>query len=136
MTSRVIIGLGSNIDPGVHIPQALACLRQAFVILGETPVLRTKPVGYTEQADFWNTAALIETALDADALRAWLKETETCLGRVRSPNKFGPRTIDLDILVWDGAIVDPDVYTRPFLQELIQALLPDYPQTEFNPDHT
>jgi 2-amino-4-hydroxy-6-hydroxymethyldihydropteridine diphosphokinase len=83
-------------------------------------------VGFKEQAPFLNGALLIETELDAAALKIRLREIETALGRVRAENKYGPRTIDLDILVWNGEVVDDDVYEREFLKSSIVELLPGF----------
>jgi 2-amino-4-hydroxy-6-hydroxymethyldihydropteridine diphosphokinase len=49
---------------------------------------------------------------------------ESELGRVKTDNKHGPRSIDLDILVWNGEIVDGEVYEREFLRRSIEELLP------------
>jgi len=57
-------------------------------------------------------------------LKRRLREIESGLGRVRTANKNGPRTIDLDILVWNGEVVDADVYERGFLRDSIIELLP------------
>jgi 2-amino-4-hydroxy-6-hydroxymethyldihydropteridine diphosphokinase len=54
-----------------------------------------------------------------------LKELESKLGRVNTDNRYGPRTIDLDILVWNGEVVDEEVYEREFLRKSIKELLPD-----------
>ena len=50
---------------------------------------------------------------------------EKDLGRVASAERFGPRTIDLDIVVWNGKVVDKDFYSRDYLKESVLELLPD-----------
>ncbi len=59
-------------------------------------------------------------------MKTRLREIESGLGRVRTGNKNGPRTIDLDILVWNGEVVDDDVYEREFLKTSIRELLPGF----------
>jgi 2-amino-4-hydroxy-6-hydroxymethyldihydropteridine diphosphokinase len=81
-------------------------------------------VGFADQPDFVNTAFLAETALDKASLTACLKNIETSLGRVHGPEKSGPRTIDLDIAVFNGLVVDNNVFERDFLQELILEVAP------------
>jgi len=84
--------------------------------------LRTKPIGNEHQPDFTNGAVKIRTDLDRDALNLLLKRIEDEMGRDRSVPKFGPRTIDLDIVVWNGEIVDEDYYTRDFLQKSVEEI--------------
>jgi 2-amino-4-hydroxy-6-hydroxymethyldihydropteridine diphosphokinase len=120
-----IISAGSNIDPGGNINKAEDLLRQDLKVLACAGRLATRPVGYADQPDFVNTAFRVETALDAAALSAYLKGVEFSLGRIRTSNKSGPRTIDLDIVVFNGTIVDEDVYERDFLTSLVLQLSPE-----------
>ncbi len=120
--NRVIVGIGSNIDPYAHIERALFLLAKDHRLLRSSSLKVTVPVGFTEQPDFVNGAALLETELDFDRFVNYLKSVETMLGRIRSPNKFGPRTIDLDIVVWNGAIIDEDYNRRDFLRNAVDEL--------------
>lgn len=121
--NTVIIGVGSNIEPETHIPLARTALASDHTLVSESGFRVTKPIGFDDQDDFTNGAFLIRTELDMTALEAYLKELETRLGRVRSENRNGPRTIDLDIVTWNGEIVDGDVHTREFLREAVEELL-------------
>lgn len=125
-TNRAVLGLGSNIDPEENIRKAVEIIRAEFSLIKISSFVTTEPVGFKEQAPFLNGALLIETELDAAALKIRLREIETALGRVRAENKNGPRTIDLDILVWNGEVVDDDVYEREFLKSSIVELLPGF----------
>ena len=70
---------------------------------------------------------MIATTLDQEHLEKELKSIEARLARVRDPNNpNGPRTIDLDVLIFNDRIVDSDVYKRDFLRRFITELLPDY----------
>jgi len=120
-----IIGLGSNIDPEKNIAAALKELAGHFKICGQTPVKRTKPVGPQEQPDFFNGAVLAQTDKDRAGIKAVLRGIENQLHRDRTGPACGPRTIDLDILVWNDTVVDQDFYTRDFLREEVLRLKPD-----------
>lgn len=123
--NQVVIGVGSNIDPDRHVSRAREILTRQFPGLRSSRFVRTAPVGYTEQADFYNGAFLIETACSEAELKRVLRSVENELGRVRGENKYGPRTIDLDIVVWNGNIIDQDFYTRDFLKNAVCELLPN-----------
>jgi 2-amino-4-hydroxy-6-hydroxymethyldihydropteridine diphosphokinase len=121
--NRVIIGLGSNIFPEENISKALEEMGKKISILRTTSLIRTKPVDITDQPDFLNGALLAETNLDKESLEVYLKSLEDLLGRDRTLPKSGPRTIDLDIVVWNGEILDRDYYTRDYLRKLTDELM-------------
>lgn len=111
-----IIGIGSNIDADRNIPEMLILLAAKVEIIQVSQLIRTKPIGITEQADYTNGAVRIQTEMSLETLSSYLKMLENQMGRDRSPEKFGPRNIDLDIMIWNNNIVDPDYYTRDFLR--------------------
>jgi len=123
--NRAVIGLGSNIHPEENIRKAKEAIGGEFKIIKSSSFVETEPVGFKEQDRFINGALLIETESDAGGLKSWLKKLEAELGRVKTDNKYGPRTIDLDILVWNGEVVDEEVYEREFLRKSINELIPD-----------
>jgi 2-amino-4-hydroxy-6-hydroxymethyldihydropteridine diphosphokinase len=123
MTSKVIIGIGSNINAEENISKMLEFLGKEVEILKVSSWLKTKPIGIGNQPDFTNGAVKIKTGMSRDELNRFLKNIEDRLGRDRSAPKFGPRTIDLDIVVWNGEIVDEDYYTRDFLQKSVQEVI-------------
>lgn len=120
--NKAIIGIGSNINPEENISKMLVLLEDYVTIEKVSSFIKTKPIGEMNQADFTNGAVLISTELEMDALNIILKQIEDRLGRDRSIQKFGPRTIDLDIVVWNGEIADNDYYTRDFLQKSVDEL--------------
>jgi len=123
--NKVIIGLGSNINPEKNIAQSRAILAERFKVLGSSQFIQTKPVGYTEQDDFINGSLYIETDLSLEELTAILKNIEKEMGRKKIPIKYGPRSIDLDIAVWNGQIIDQDFYERDFIKNAVLELVPD-----------
>jgi len=123
--NTVIIGLGSNIDPEKNIEKAKHIINDLFTLQAESKFIRTKPVGYLEQDDFINGAVLIKTDLNADQLKLNLKQVEETLGRQAPSIKFGPRTIDLDIVIFNNEVTDKDFYERDFLKNSVLELLPN-----------
>lgn len=122
---RVVIGIGSNINPQAHVVQAQQRIAAQMKILKATPWQKTTPVGNPHQPDFLNGALLVETACDRATLKDRLKTVEQELGRTPDEGPAAPRTIDLDIVVWDGEIVDGDVYERDFLRDAVLELCPE-----------
>ena len=109
------VGLGANLGP-----REVTLLR-AVDLLGASPgvdVLRvsqlreTEPVGVVDQPPFLNGAVAISTTLEPRALLELLLEIERKLGRVRD-ERWGPRTVDLDLLVYGGEVVDEPGITVP-----------------------
>ncbi|MFH1941982.1 MAG: 2-amino-4-hydroxy-6-hydroxymethyldihydropteridine diphosphokinase [bacterium] len=97
-----------------------------MTIVAESIFIETKPVGSKAQPDFLNGAVLIETEMEEDELRGWLHKIENELGRIRGHDKFGPRSIDLDIVVWNETVVDQDIYERQFLYDSVVEVWPDF----------
>lgn len=125
MPHEVVIGLGSNIDPEANLEQAVQELKSRFKVSKRSQWTRTKPIGIQDQPDFYNGALLLETELDEQSLKEELKRIEDILGRDRSLPKFGPRTIDLDILIWNKRVVDEDFYKREFLRKGVKEIIPE-----------
>ena len=123
--NRAVISLGSNIDPVEHIFKAREQISSQHTILAESSIVKTEPIGFIDQPPFLNGAILIETDMDFEKLNDWMHQIEDQLGRVRGLNKYGPRTIDLDIVVWNGEVVDDDVRARDYLRKCVLEVLPD-----------
>lgn len=117
-----IIGIGSNINPEVNIQLMLEILATKTRIVKMSSLIQTKPIGISDQPDFTNGAVKVETPLSREELKSILISIEDQLGRNRLLPKFGPRTMDLDIVVWNGKIVDADYYSRDFLKKSIEEL--------------
>lgn len=111
-----IIGIGSNIEADYNIPEMLKLLGNSVQIVQVSEMVKTKPIGIIEQPDYTNGAVRILTEMDKEKLSVFLKQLEDKMGRDRSELKSGPRNIDLDILIWNNKVVDPDYFTREFLR--------------------
>jgi 2-amino-4-hydroxy-6-hydroxymethyldihydropteridine diphosphokinase len=107
---QVIVSVGSNIDPEYNIERAIALIADEQFLTGQSTMIQTKPVGLVDQPDFINGALLIETTLSYDDFNLYLKSVEARLERDKEQKGFVPRTIDLDIVVWDGKIVHDDYH--------------------------
>jgi len=114
--NECIIGIGSNINAEINIAEMLRLLSADVKIIQISKMIQTKPIGIKEQADYTNGAVRIWTEMDMKTLSSYLKQLEDRMGRDRNQEKFGPRNIDLDILIWNSTIVDPDYFTREFLR--------------------
>lgn len=123
------IGLGANLgDP-------VAALRAAFDALARLPathllaasrLYRTPAWGRIDQPDYVNAAALLDTALDPQRLLVALLDIERRAGRVRDGHRWGPRTLDLDLLLYGDRVIDlPGLCVpHPHLHERAFALVP------------
>ena len=123
--NRVVIGVASNIAPEKNIPSARKILKREFGSIRESEYRRTAPIGRPGQPDYLNGAILVQTLMSSEEVKARLTQVEASLGRVRRDDKYAARTIDLDILVWNGEIVDADLLGRWFLVEAVRELVPD-----------
>lgn len=126
--THVYIGIGSNIEPRqTHLAEAINHLgeNKDITIEQQSSVYQTKPVGYTEQADFLNMVIHITTSLSALALLDICQSVEQELGRRRGI-RFGPRTIDLDILWYGDEQIDMDrlIVPHPRMHERAFVLIP------------
>jgi 2-amino-4-hydroxy-6-hydroxymethyldihydropteridine diphosphokinase len=115
--ARAFVGLGSNLgDPQGLLAAALELLgsEEGIEVVAVSTLRETDPVGYEDQPRFLNGAAELDTELPPRELLGRLLEIERRLGRVRGQGpRFGPRTIDLDLLLVDGVILDEPGLTLP-----------------------
>jgi 2-amino-4-hydroxy-6-hydroxymethyldihydropteridine diphosphokinase len=124
--TRVAIGVGSNLgDPPANVRSAIDALAQIGEVVARSHLYKSKPWGRTDQPDFCNAVAIVETALRPRPLLDALKALEAELGRVPG-ERWGPRHIDLDILTYgDERIDQPGLHVpHPRLLERGFALVP------------
>jgi 2-amino-4-hydroxy-6-hydroxymethyldihydropteridine diphosphokinase len=129
------VGLGANLgDRELTLRRALDLLGERVELTGVSSFRDTEPVGYVDQPRFLNAAARVETELSPLDLLDLLLAVERELGRVREGGpRFGPRTIDLDLLLYGDATVDepgltvphPRLHERRFALEPLVELDPD-----------
>lgn len=127
--ARVFVGLGSNLDdPRGHVLRALRELDAIAQtrLVRRSSLYRSEPWGIAQQPAYVNAAAELATALDPPALMARLFEIERSHGRRRDGTRWGPRTLDLDLLAYGDMRLDAPglVLPHPRLHERVFALMP------------
>lgn len=121
----VAVLLGSNINPQVNIPRAVRLLRRLFDVTAVSTAWQTAAVG-SDGPDFINVAVLMQTDAQAEQLKAaCLRQVENRMGRVRKADKNAPRTIDLDVVVYNDQVLDEGLWTFPHIAIPVGELLPD-----------
>jgi len=124
-----IISVGSNIEPKKNCETAREILLKETTFKGNADYIVTKPWGYVDQADFLNGAFWIETESSFETFNSYLKTVEKRLDRIKHGNKAGPRTIDLDIVIWDNEIIVDDFYDKDFIRIPVTELIETYSLT-------
>lgn len=126
--TRVYLGLGSNLGARLsNISEALERLiaLPESKVIGLSEFYETTAWGNENQPDFINICCELETALSAEDLLTYCQQIEQDLGRVRT-EKWGPRTIDIDILFYGNDIIQTEhlVIPHPYIQERAFVLQP------------
>jgi 2-amino-4-hydroxy-6-hydroxymethyldihydropteridine diphosphokinase len=135
MMPRAYVGLGANLgEREGALSAALAALdaREGIDVVAVSTFRETDPVDYLDQPRFLNAAAALDTTLAPRELLDALLEVERSLGRTREGPRFGPRTIDLDLLLYGGESFDepgltvphPRLHVRSFALEPLAELEP------------
>lgn len=122
----VYLSLGSNIRPEQNIPKALELLSAELKLIQVSSAWCTEPVG-TAGPNFVNLAVHASTAMDCANLKTHvLQSIELQLGRIRSADKFAPRTIDIDIILFDDDLIEDDLADTAYLVLPLAELIPSY----------
>jgi 2-amino-4-hydroxy-6-hydroxymethyldihydropteridine diphosphokinase len=132
--NRAFVFLGSNIDRKRNYMEALARIAKLGMIASVSSIYETTPLGSKAGRDFYNGSVLLETYLSARDLKRALRRIEEEMGRIRTADRDSPRTIDLDLVLFnrdqvdepDLKIPDPLILERPFLALTLAELDPDY----------
>ncbi len=136
ISENIFLGLGSNVgDRLVNLESAIKKIAQ---LLGTTvsvcsSVYESAPVGYLDQNDFLNMVARISTKFSPQQFFKNLQKIEHDLGRTKK-NRWGPRTIDIDILFWGDTVITtnrlkiphPEVENRKFVLLPLSEIAPDF----------
>lgn len=139
--TRAFIGIGSNMDPAENVRQALHILARKARLAGLSMVYCTEALERPGQPPYYNCVAEIETeAPPQEVKHAILRPIENSLGRKRTEDKYAPRTIDLDLIVYgdlvsdaeDIKLPDPEILERPFLAIPLFELAPEMVLAGYN----
>lgn len=131
----VFLGLGSNEGDRVrYLERGLEGLRKQIRIDRISSVYETQPVGVRDQPWFLNLVCAGATRLKPGALLEFIHEVEDECGRARSQERFGPRTLDIDILTYDDRIIDrydlviphPRLHERAFVLAPLAEIAPEW----------
>ncbi len=110
---EVYLALGSNVGDSRHfIDEAIKLLSSSITNIVRAPIYKSKAVGYTDQADFFNTIVQCQTNLSPGKLLKFIKDVEKQVGRVER-FRWGPREIDIDIIFYGQEMVQKEGLTIP-----------------------
>lgn len=110
--TEAFVALGSNIEPEAHLRQAARLLREGFMNTRFSACYRNPAIGFVG-ADFINAVARFETALSVEALITALRAIERQCGRGPADPRWGPRAIDVDLLLYGELVARTASYTLP-----------------------
>lgn len=132
--ARAFIGIGSNMEPAKNVIAAVRDLAQQTRVTGISTVYCTDALDRPEQPHYFNCVVEIETDVPpAEVKHGMLRPIENRLGRIRSGDKYAPRPIDLDLILYGDLVMDtgdirlpePEILERPFLAIPLFELVPD-----------
>lgn len=136
--NRVFVSMGSNVEPEHYLPEAVRRLAARCQLLAVSRAYVSAPVGTTGGPRFVNAAVLVATSLNVAEFKGLLLEIEAALGRVRTADKNAPRTIDLDISLFNDEILEvrgrripePDILRYAHVARPLADLAPHYRHPE------
>ena len=124
---KAFLGLGSNLGDRAHyLEEAVSALSSPVLKIEATSrIYETEPWGLLDQPLYWNLVIKIETSLEPLELLHVCQEIERQLGRERKQH-WGPRTIDIDLLIYDNIVSDSEelILPHPYLEERAFVLVP------------
>lgn len=134
--SQAFVGLGANLgDPASQIRQAIGMLdgHATLEVIATSRLYRSAPLGPPGQPDYANAVVQLDSALTAQGLMTALLEVERAMGRRRDGQRWGPRHIDLDLLLYDNQVVavtgltvpHPHLHERNFVLVPLAEIAPD-----------
>lgn len=126
---RAYVALGSNLgESKLHLLDAIEALAGLphTEVVARSRIYRTQPWGKLDQPDFFNAVVALETALEPHDLLGALLDIERAAGRQRNGERWGPRTLDLDLLHMSGKVVNSErlVLPHPHIADRAFVLLP------------
>jgi 2-amino-4-hydroxy-6-hydroxymethyldihydropteridine diphosphokinase len=126
MLHQVHLSLGSNIEPETYLPRALELLKAHGTIFQSSTVWETEPVG-SDGPNYLNACILFSTPLNVEELRDQvIHPIEARLGRHRTDDKFAPRTIDIDIVLFDDQSCDDRYWDLAYVVIPLAEIYPDF----------
>lgn len=125
--SNAYLLMGSNIHPERILPLAVKLLNDMASVIQKSSVWETPAVG-TSGPNFLNAAVLATTEAHPDTFKyQFLRPLEARLGRVRTLDKNAPRTIDIDIVLWDDRVMDEEIWAQAHKAIPLAEIVPQLP---------
>lgn len=122
----ICVLLGSNIEAEKNLPQTISLLKKQVTIVQLSSVWESKAIG-SDGPNFLNAAVLITSPLDASSFKTQiLSPLENQMGRLRTLDKNSPRTIDLDIIIFDMNVLDQNLWRYAHCAVPVSEIFPDY----------
>ncbi|MGD8405090.1 MAG: 2-amino-4-hydroxy-6-hydroxymethyldihydropteridine diphosphokinase [Anaerolineales bacterium] len=124
--NEAYLNIGSNIEPEFHLREAVRLLRERGEVKAISNAWQSHAFG-SDGPDFLNACVLFMTPLDDHELKEQvIRPIEAELGRVRGPDKFAPRTIDIDIILFDDEPFGGEFWSNAFVVVPLADILPDF----------
>ena len=120
--TTVLLSLGSNVQPAVHLAAAIAALRGQFTVTAVSPAYRTPAAGFDGPA-FLNNALAMQSDWSLARIEDWLHALEDAHGRDRSGPKFSDRTLDVDVVFLGDTVIEENGKLRIPRPELKHAFV-------------
>jgi 2-amino-4-hydroxy-6-hydroxymethyldihydropteridine diphosphokinase len=130
---RVFVGVGSNVDPEENVARGLQLVDAQLGLMAVSTFYRTPALDRPQDPAFANGVIEVKDALEPVEMKAFLKRVERALGREHSGDRYGPRPLDLDLLLHGDRVLasdaltlpHPDIRTRAFVAIPLLELAPD-----------
>jgi 2-amino-4-hydroxy-6-hydroxymethyldihydropteridine diphosphokinase len=123
---QVYLSLGSNIEPEKYLPKAVQLLKDYGQVRETSSVWETKAVG-SDGPNFLNACVLFLSPIQSDQLKDQvIRPIEARLGRIRYADKYAPRTIDIDLLLFDQTPLNTEFWEFAFVAVPLAELIPDF----------
>jgi len=127
----VYLALGSNISPEINIPKAISNLNILFPSLRHSSAWMSPPSS-GDGPDFINVIVKVYSSFSIEELKEdVLSPIENTMGRIRTEDKNSPRTIDIDIVLYNDQIIDPEVVSQPYLSVPLAEIYPSFQVDQF-----
>jgi len=132
--ARALIGVGSNINPEENVLKALGLLKRYAPIKAISTVYLSEADGRPDAPCFYNCVVAVESVASPDELKyRFLRSIEEAMGRRRESDKDAPRTVDLDLLLYDDVVIstvhlrlpDPEILRRPYIAWPVYEIAPE-----------
>lgn len=129
MKNKVVICIGSNFDANINIEKAKAVLERELGSIAFANQTESKAINWSKQCVFTNQVGYLETDKEFDYIKQLTKQIERDLGRNAEQRALGNMPMDIDIIIWNDAILKPDDLNQTYIRSAIRSLESSLNQT-------